>query len=327
MGRKVRLDAALLERLIAEQRRERAEAWLPLPVRPATHAGEAYPEDPAEARAFLDGLLAEAGDVPVDGPPPRVLIAPHIDLRLGGATHGAAHRFLRAGPRPDLVVVLGVCHEWTDRVAIACRKDFATPLGTLRVDQRFLDEVERLCGGSLAVDEHLHLEEHSVEFQALWLAHAWPGEPPALAPFLVGSFGDLLAEGRSPSTEEPIGRFVGALRGAVEGRADRVVVIASVDLAHIGPLYQMPQGLDERGERELEGADRALLAHLERGDAEAFFSELAGEENARQVCGTAPIWLALRLGAGEGRLLAYGQGRIHPASGSVVSFASLAYPA
>lgn len=326
-GGKVRLDAALIERLLAEHRRESDAAFDALPLRPAAHAGAAYPEDADEARAFLDALLDGAPDPPPETPPPARLIAPHIDLRLGGAIHGAAQKALRAGPRPDLVVVLGVCHEWTDRVAIACRKDFATPLGTLRVDQAFLDRLEDGWGASLTADHHLHRDEHSVEFQALWLAHAWPADPPALAPLLVGSFGGFLHEGRSPASDPAVEGFASALRAVLARTPGRTVVVASVDLAHVGPAYDHARGLDERGEAELERADRALLVHAERGDAEAFFRELAREENARQVCGTAPIWMTLRLGGGPGRLLAYGQGRIDPPTRSVVSYAALAYPA
>jgi hypothetical protein len=91
-------------------------------------------------------------------------------------------------------------------------------------------------------------------------------------------------------------------------------------------MYQQPEGLDEAGERRLEEQDLGLLRHVEAGDAEGFFSAIASDGNARNVCGVAPVYVALRLGEGPGDLLRYGQGRIHPESGSVVSFAALAFP-
>ena len=52
---------------------------------------------------------------------------------------------------------------------------------------------------------------------------------------------------------------------------------------------------------------------------------MARDENARNVCGVAPIYVTLKLGEGTGRLLRYGQGRIDPETGSVVSYAAVAF--
>ena len=67
------------------------------------------------------------------------------------------------------------------------------------------------------------------------------------------------------------------------------------------------------------------LDAMAANDAEAFFDAVARDGDARHVCGTAPIYLTLRLGDTEGELLKYGQGRIHPESGSVVSYAAVAF--
>jgi AmmeMemoRadiSam system protein B len=309
----------------AEEIRER-EAFEQAPVRAAAHAGEAYPEEPAETRRFLDDILALAGP-PAEAPAKAGLvrlIAPHIDLRLGAEVYAHAHQRLRASGRPDVAVVIGVRHAMGTKRFTACRKDFATPLGTVRHDTRLLDALEERLG-SLTQEQLVHREEHSVEFQALWLAHLWPLDPPPIVPLLAGSFHDLIETGRSPATEPEIESFVDALRDVIAKDGRRVLALASVDLAHLGPMYDQPEGLDEAGEQRMEADDRGLLAHVERGDAEGFFRMIAAERNARNVCGVAPIYVALRLGEGRGDLLRYGQGRIHPESGSVVSFAALAF--
>lgn len=293
------------------------------PVRPATHAGAAYPEEPAEARRFLDGMLALAAPAPQA--PLLRLIAPHIDLKLGADVYAHAHRRLQSAGRPDVAVVIGVRHDYGTRRFTACRKDFATPLGTVRHDARLLDALEGKLG-DLTAEQLVHKDEHSVEFQALWLAHLWPEDPPAIVPLLAGSFHDLIETRRSPATDPDVESFVSALREAIAEDGRRVLVLASVDFAHVGPMYDQPEGLDKAGERRLEEADRGLLCHVEAGDAEAFFSAIAEDGNARNVCGVAPVYVALRLGEGRGDLLRYGQGRIHPESGSVVSFAALAFP-
>ncbi len=292
------------------------------PVRPAAHAGAAYPDEPAEARDFLDRMLALAAPAPQA--PLLRLIAPHIDLRLGADVYAHAHRRLQSAGRPDVAVVIGVRHDYGTRRFTACRKDFATPLGTVRHDARLMDALERRIP-DLTAEQLVHRDEHSVEFQALWLAHLWPSDPPPIVPLLAGSFHDLIEERRSPATDPEVESFVSALREAIAADGRRVLVLASVDLAHVGPMYDQPQGLDEAGERRLEEADKGLLGHVEAGDAEGFFSAIASDGNARNVCGVAPVYVALRLGEGSGDLLRYGQGRIDPESGSVVSFAAVAF--
>ncbi|HEX5138840.1 MAG TPA: AmmeMemoRadiSam system protein B [Planctomycetota bacterium] len=312
----------LLEGGRSEAQIKSREDFATAPVRPAAHAGAAYPEEPAETSRFLDGMLALAPSAPET--PLLRLIAPHIDLRLGAEVYAHAHRRLQASGRPDVAVVIGVRHAYGTRRFTACRKDFETPLGAVRHDARLLDALEERLG-DLTAEQLVHREEHSVEFQALWLAHLWPDDPPPIVPLLAGSFHDLIETRQSPAADPEIESFVAALRDAIAADGRRVLVLASVDLAHVGPMYDQPEGLDEAGEKRLEEADRKLLGHVEAGDAEGFFAAIAEDGNARNVCGVSPVYVALRLGEGRGELLRYGQGRIHPESGSVVSFAALAF--
>ena len=319
------LDQALLldNESYRAEKRERDD-FLASPVRPAAHAGAAYPEAAAPARQFLQEMLEQADERPAA--PLKRLIAPHIDLRLGSEVHAHAHRCLAAASRPDVVVVLGVRHGCAQERFIACRKDFATPLGMVRHDAPLLDRIEERLGKTLTDGQIAHRGEHSVEFQALWLAHHWPDDPPTMVPLLVGSFQDLIEERALPSTNPEVEAFVSALGDAIAADPRDICVVASVDLAHVGPIYEDPDGLDEAGEQLLEELDRAALTHIEAGDADGFFQSVAADRNARHICGVAPVYVTLRLGRGGGELLRYGQGRIHPESGSVVSYAAVSFP-
>jgi len=320
----VLLDRCLfLDNEHAGAERGSRQAFLDALVRPAAHAGAAYPAKAEPARRFFDGILALA-----ERPPPAPLarlIAPHIDLELGKEVHAAAHRRLEAAGRPDVAVVLGTRHEAAEERFIACRKDFATPFGIVPFDAPLLDAVEERCGRELTSGQLAHRKEHSVEFQAAWLAHLWPQDPPAMVPLLVGSFHPFVEAGVSPATDREVERFIAALRDSLAAESRRVVVIASVDFSHVGPIYDDAQGLDEQGERALECSDLELLEPVLAGDAEEFFRAVAADRNARHVCGTAPVYVTLRLGEGPGELLRYSQGRIHPESGSVVSYAAVGF--
>ena len=308
----------------ADAYRAREDEFVAAPVRAAAHAGQAYPDDGAEALVFLDDMLKLA---PPRHPVPCArLIAPHIDLRLGADVHAHAHQHLGTVERPDVVVVLGVCHAAASRRFILCPKDFATPRGTVRYDARIGDALGERLGDDLTQEQLVHRGEHSVEFQALWLAHHWPEDPPAMVPILVGSFHDLVRQRASPSIDPEVEAFIETLRAVIAEDDRRVLVLASVDFAHVGPRYGDAAGLDEAGERELEDKDRALLEPILGGNAESFFRRVALDDNASNVCGVAPVYVTLRLGEGNGDLLRYGQGRIDPDSGSVVSYAAVTFP-
>ena len=76
----------------------------------------------------------------------------------------------------------------------------------------------------------------------------------------------------------------------------------------------------------LERRDQVTLAHLTRGDAAGWFGEIGKERDRRNVCGLSPIYTMLEAAKpGPGTLAVYAQ---CPApTGSVVSIASLVYPA
>jgi hypothetical protein len=306
-----------------EARAARERDFLAAPVRAAAHAGSAYPEETREARAFLDRML---GLAPAAEPAPvSLLIAPHIDLGLGAEVYGHAHAALRASGRPDAVVVLGVAHAPLAQRFVACRKDFETPCGPVPVDAGLLDSLESRLGRDLSLGQSAHRGEHSIEFQALWLAHLWPERPPPIVPILVGSFHDFVERRSSPSSDPEVRAFADALRETVAAPGRRTVVLASVDLAHQGPRYGHAEGLGEAEERAMEAEDARLLERMAAGDAEGFFGEVSRGGNPRHVCGVAPIYLALLVAGRPGRLLRYGQGRIDPETGSVVSFAAMAF--
>ncbi|NJN14308.1 MAG: AmmeMemoRadiSam system protein B, partial [Planctomycetes bacterium] len=172
----------------------------------------------------------------------------------------------------------------------------------------------------------VHRDEHSVEFQALWLAHLWPEIRLPSSPLLVRGFHECLVRDRLPAEQPEIEGVITALRETIREDPRNILVLASVDLAHLGPMYDQEEGLDTDGEERMAREDRALLEYVTSGDAPAFFRALARDHGERNVCGTGPIYVALRLGEGAGELLRYGQGRIHPQTGSVVSFAALAFP-
>jgi AmmeMemoRadiSam system protein B len=319
------LDSPAYERRVRQMREEFAAR----PERPAAHAGLCYRDDPAALRIELGEYYTKVGSVQSDPDTsgPIGLIAPHIDPRRGGAAYARAYAQLAAASaRPELVIILGTSHYGAGpQLFTATLKDYATPLGAVRTDREFVERLQsRYRAGDLFADELLHRNEHSIEFQALFLAHALGVDNYRIVPILVSSFHQMLARGDRPSSERRVGEFIEALGAAIAAQRRHVLVIAGVDFGHIGRKFGDDFGVDDGKTAELRAADRRLIDHIERVDAAGFFGEIAQERDRWRICGLAPIYTQLELlGGRRARLLDYDIA-MEPPTQSAVSFASLA---
>ena len=294
-------------------------------VRRPAHAGISYPDEPDALHRHLDGFFAGVAARALAGPL-RGIVAPHIDLRVGGRAYGHAYAPLAAAPEVERFVVLGTSHHAGRTLFSATRKDFATPIGTVATDRAFLDRLARQVPEDLYADELLHRIEHTVEFQVVLLQHVLgTSRPFSVVPILVGSFHEMVRAQRAPAREERVAGFVDALRAALAADPRPTVVIAGVDLAHVGAKFGDAEGLTPQLLALTETKDRRLITALERGDGDGFFAEIAADGDRTRVCGLAPlcVFLALMDGA-VGSLLHYDRSR-DDATQSTVTYASLAF--
>ncbi len=309
------------------------------PVRPAHLAGKSYPADAAQLAALLDGFFdspkGPGRPAAPNGALPRAIIAPHIDFHRGGPAYAWAYRPLaEAATLPELVVVFGTDHNGADHPFTLTRKHYDTPFGRMETDTALVDAltaaVREKLGESAAEnlyrDEHHHRGEHSIEFQMVWMRHLWKERADAIrvVPILCGSLQHLFKDARDPSTDATVSVLLGELKRLVEGR--RTLWIAGADLAHVGPRFGDPQPLDAADRDSLERRDQATLDAASRGDANAWFHEIAREQDRRRVCGLPPIYALLEAARpGAGQVRAYGQCPADDEGGSLVSIASVVY--
>lgn len=315
--------------LRAEARREFAA----LDVRSAWLAGKSYPGEPGELRDFLGGLLrtpnqAQRHEVTV---PVRFLLAPHIDYGRGAAAYAAAYACAAghvgaAGSGPRLVFLFGVAHAGAEAPFVLTRKHFGTPLGTVRTEVDVVDRLAKVCAWDPFESEIAHRTEHSIEFQAVLLAHLFGNrlDEVRIVPILCGPLG---VEGApaDPGAVAGVADFLRACRE--EARGAEVLVVAGADLAHVGRRFGDDFDVDEGVVRAVEARDREDLALALEGDALGFYQSVMKDGNARKVCGLCCIYAALSTvdgTAGVGKLLHYGYAE-DPAGG-IVSFAGAAFP-
>ena len=296
-------------------------------VRAAALAGESYPARRDLLERELDRILSgapQAGSSPDARGPLAGLAAPHIDLASGAPGYAAAYGVLdAAAPAPDLVVLFGTGHSLDGGYLALTEKDFRTPLGLARTDRETVRALRRAAGSAAAPDDLAHRREHSLEFQLLFLQRRL-GREFALVPILWGSFAKDLRRVSRPSELPGVAEVIACLRETISRRDRRALVVAGVDLSHIGPKFG-----HDRSARALRAAaeahDRRLLEAAGRGDVEAFWAESRRVGDAYNVCGFASLACVLEvLAPVSGRLLAY-EMTMEEATRSGVSYAALAF--
>ena len=192
----------------------------------AVHAGGAYPDGlDTLPRMLADGYVHADGPGslpaprdPTRRPPaPRGVIAP-----ARGSASRRAHLQLgvqgrRRSEPAELYVVLGTCHTPMAGAFAATNKAYDTPLGPVPADAAFVEPVQRAWGSDLFAGEFSHANEHSIEFQAVYLRSLGIEAP--MVPILCDSLHSLVpSAATSPREVALVAEFLEAL---VETNAQR----------------------------------------------------------------------------------------------------------
>ncbi|MBK9388547.1 MAG: AmmeMemoRadiSam system protein B [Planctomycetes bacterium] len=291
LDRHLLLDSPRFRRA-RDQARER---FLAAGRREPRHAEGNYPAEGDACREHLDELCAAA---PADREPAplavRAVVSPHIDFGRGGEIYARTWGPLRELRRPPRrVIALGTSHAPLDGCFGFCPLPYATPFGVLPHDQGAVEHLRAALPEAAHGEALCHRHEHSLEFQAVWSAYAFGA--PRFVPLLVGSFLDAEDPAAPPRAQPWLEPWIDALSSALAELADaETTFVAGVDLAHIGPHFGDEDPLEPERLRSLAHADEASLRALESGDADAFWSSVAADGDARRVCGLAPLYLLLR---------------------------------
>ncbi len=323
-----------------QYRREQVDGYLKAPVRPPSHAGDAYADRPEALREQLGKLFtADGGPGALDpgaAPDGRQLggiISPHIDLHRGGSAFAWAYKQVVEHGDANLFVIFGTAHQPMQQLFCVSRKDFDTPLGLVRTDGQFIDRLAAHLASSVAgrqldpfADEIVHRFEHSIEFQAMFLQYMIGGQREfRIVPILTGSFHEFIESRMPPGDLPEVQAFFAAVRSAAASHPGNVCFISGADLAHVGQRFGDEWLLDEDRLAELSDDDHKLLQLAGRGDSDGVFSHVADQSDDRRICGLPPTYTMLEvLRPKRGELLKYDQA-VEPDGTSCVSFASMAF--
>jgi MEMO1 family protein len=298
------------------------------PVRPAAFAGLAYEDDPQLLRNQLDVLIQtvsseknETNQVPLD-----VLIAPHIDIRRGGIGFAHAYKEIAQRKPADLYIIFGTAHHSRNSYLTVTKKTYDTPLGRLETDVDFINALSQRAPVDLFAEEILHRDEHSIEFQALWLRHilgeTWKGK---IVPILCGSFHSFIENETSPTEEPELKQTLEQLRHLIATYPGNICIIAGVDFSHVGKRFGSEIGIPPQELERVANDDKEVMEAIVTGSSKQFFETVQKKKDRNHLCGLSPIFMALDVARpSNGRLLHYDQA-IETDTESVVSFASISF--
>ena len=292
-------------------------------IRPCSHCGKSYPENPSELRVRLDEILNSELLIPEPEGKFSALIAPHIDLNVGYKGYSSAYQLLKH-TAPSRVILLGVGHQLQNALFSLTDKDFETPLGITQSDRETIRRLREAGQGIIAPDDFIHRSEHSIEFQLIFLQHLIADKTFTIIPILCGSLQEGLPEYSRQAYLEQTGLFLDELKSILNDPEQETILIAGVDFSHTGPKFghEMPASHLQNSSQE---HDQNLLKHLTGFDADNFWEESRQVNDQFNVCGFSALACLLEvLPECQGELLHYEIWHEEPTR-SAVSFASVVF--
>lgn len=280
-------------------------------------AGSFYPSD----EALIEMLEEFFSDLGEEGSERRITagVAPHAGYVFSGYTASRTYKAIFEDGLPETFVILGPNHTGLGSpIAVYPEGEWLTPLGSIEVDAEMAKAIAKLSGIA-DLDELAHKYEHSIEVQMPFIQYLseLAGKDVRIVPITLGI------------QDEDVSKALGkAIFEASEELGRDVVVVASTDFMHYGPVYgyvPFRARADELPHRIKEW-DFRLIRRILDFDVDSLFREL--REMNHTMCGPGAVGTAIvysRLaGALEAELLHYTTSfEVSRSTEAIVGYASI----
>jgi AmmeMemoRadiSam system protein B len=309
------------------------EAFKKADTREAMFAGKGYEANPEQLKATIRGYFTDK-----DGPglpseegskeAIKGILAPHIDLARGGQCYAHAYKALGESLQADLYIILGTCHTPMQNPFAFTLKRFASPLGEIETPKDLIADCACRLPFDPLLDEFCHRNEHTIEFQVLFLHYLLGKREFKIFPILCNSFHGLIQQGISPM-QDPIYKETITLLAEQCAHLEKVCLVASADLAHVGPQFGHREAVTPGTLAETKAKDLKMLGYVQELKAEEFYQYILREKDRRNICGLPPLYALIHLIKAQkvdssGELLNYQQWHDSQGKGAV-TFASMAF--
>jgi hypothetical protein len=268
-------------------------------------AGQFYPADTEKLLEMIEGSFLHPlgpGTLPEKEGEKRErgilgAVVPHAGYPYSGPEAACVYRALAEEETPTTVVLIGPNHTGYGSPIGISREDWKTPLGIVRVDLAWADELVETVP-TVEYDELSHQYEHSIEVQLPFLQYIYGDF--RILPISLGA--------QSLETADRLGSALADREGAL--------ILASSDFTHY-------EDAEEAVRKDHAAIDRVLAL-----DEEGFLQKVY--DLRISICGFGPIAACLKatkeMGATGAELLRYGtSGDITGDHSRVVAYAAIVF--
>lgn len=267
-------------------------------MRPPAVAGQFYAGSESSLREQIEQCYTHElgpGEVPeVKAGPRKILglVSPHAGYPYSGPV--AAHGFARLATdgKPDSFILLGPNHHGAGSgVSIMTSGKWSTPLGEVEIDQPLANGIKN-ASEIIDEDEIAHAYEHSIEVQLPFLRHLF-GDKFRIVPICMMM--------QDEKTSEEVGQAI------AKASADKdVVIVASTDFTHCGPMYGQLPPEGKRADEFAREQDKKAIEEIVGLNPKGLFETIRNHRIT--MCGygcVAAMLFAVKGRAEKGELLKY----------------------
>jgi len=111
---------------------------------------------------------------------------------------------------------------------------------------------------------------------------------------LCGSLHEQISQGISPWEDVNYQQALSVLKRRCREHG-RICIIASADLAHVGPQFGQREIITRGTLAEAKQKDLEMLGHVQALKAEEFYQYILREKDRRNICGLPPIYTLLHV--------------------------------
>lgn len=253
--------------------------------RSSRFAGTWYESDPKKLSSELEEYLAVGENETADSEKEEsenqnraiyAIVSPHAGYMFSGSTAGYAYEFA-SRCKPKRIFLLGPSHYvGFQGVVLSPDSVFETPIGSLPVDRKVVDELAHYP--MFQVSRDVHQKEHSLEMQLSFIRKAF-GEV-KIVPLIVGllpEVSDVLMVGQI------VRRFI---------KEDDLVVVSS-DFTHYGPRYDYIPFDSDVAETRVKELDLEAFECLKNNDLDQFVE--FHDRTKCTICGFYPCSVLLSM--------------------------------